>query len=145
MDSETILKALMIYIQTQKEKLFLLEKSDFNCGVEKAYNEIIGLVQPYIDEVIKDRHENETASDPVDHPSHYTDGNIEVIDFIADKGLVEGFCKGNVIKYVSRAGKKASAKLSELDKEIQDLQKARWYLDYLIQYYKNSQGKEEQE
>ena len=144
MDSETILKALIIYILTQKEKLSLLENSDFNCGAEKAYNEILRLVQSQLDE-IKGSHKDDSVSDPVDHPSHYTDGNIEVIDFIADKGLVEGFCKGNVIKYVSRAGKKASAKLSEQDKEIQDLEKARWYLDYLIQYYKNSQGKEEQE
>ena len=40
----------------------------------------------------------------VDHPSHYTDGKIEVIDFIEDKNL--GFHLGNAIKYISRAGKK---------------------------------------
>ena len=74
--------------------------------------------------------------DQVNHPAHYTDGNIEVIDYIEDKGLIEGFCKGNVIKYVSRAGKKESASLELLDKEIQDLEKARWYLDRLITYYK---------
>ena len=43
-------------------------------------------------------------NDNVSHPSHYTDGKIEVIDFIEDKKL--GFNLGNVIKYVSRAGKK---------------------------------------
>ena len=55
----------------------------------------------------------------VSHPPHYTVGGIEVIDFIEAKGL--GFNLGNVIKYVSRAGKK--------DDYLQDLQKARWYLN----------------
>lgn len=57
--------------------------------------------------------------DPVNHPSHYTYGKIETIDFIEDKGL--GFCLGNVVKYVTRAGHKNDA--------LEDLKKARWYLD----------------
>lgn len=65
--------------------------------------------------------------DMVNHPSHYTDGKIEVIDFIEDKHL--GFNLGNVIKYVSRSGKKKSlGKLSE-EKALEDLKKARFYLD----------------
>lgn len=59
-------------------------------------------------------------SDNVNHPSHYTDGNIEVIDFIEDKKL--GYHLGNAVKYISRAGKK------DPDKYIEDLQKAVWYL-----------------
>ncbi len=59
--------------------------------------------------------------DPVNHPSHYTDGKIEVIDFIEDKKL--GFHLGNSIKYIARAGKKDGTKI------IQDLQKAAWYLN----------------
>ena len=52
---------------------------------------------------------NETTNyDQILHPDYYTDGNIEVIDYIEDKNL--GFCLGNVIKYVSRAGKKDPAK-----------------------------------
>lgn len=78
--------------------------------------------------------------DNVNHPSHYTDGNIEVIAYIEDKGLIEGFCKGNIIKYVSRAGKKESASLKIDDKELEDLKKARWYLDYLIDYYERKKG-----
>ena len=66
-------------------------------------------------------------NDPVNHPSHYTDGNIEVIDFIFDKGLGRDFCLGNAIKYISRAGKK------DPSKEKEDLMKARWYLDRYIQ------------
>ena len=42
--------------------------------------------------------------DPVNRPAYYTDSNIEVIDYIEDKKL--GFCLGNAIKYISRAGKK---------------------------------------
>ena len=59
-------------------------------------------------------------SDNVNHPDHYTDGNIEVIDFIEDKRL--GYHLGNAVKYISRAGKK------DPDKYIEDLQQAVWYL-----------------
>ena len=64
-------------------------------------------------------------SDPVNHPSHYTTGKIEVIDFIDDKGL--GFCLGNAVKYIVRAGKKDPAKT------VEDLQKAAWYLNHYIE------------
>lgn len=65
-----------------------------------------------------------SANDPIHHPAHYTDGKIEVIDFIKDKKL--GFSLGNAVKYISRAGKKDPAK------EVEDLKKARWYLDRQI-------------
>ena len=58
--------------------------------------------------------------DPVNHPPHYTKGGIETIDFIEAKDL--NYRLGNVVKYVSRAGKKDSDPL-------EDLRKARWYLD----------------
>lgn len=64
-------------------------------------------------------------NDPVNHPSHYTDGKIEVIDFILDKKL--NFTRGNAVKYISRAGKKNP------EKEIEDLQKAAWYINKEIQ------------
>ena len=65
----------------------------------------------------------------VENPSHYNSGKIEVIDFIEDQKL--GFCLGNVIKYVSRAGKKDSSKI------IEDLEKAKWYLEREIKNLKN--------
>ena len=68
--------------------------------------------------------------DPVNHPKHYTDGRIEVIEYIEDKNL--GFCLGNAIKYISRAGKK------EKDKEIQDLRKAMWYIERRIYELENN-------
>ena len=52
--------------------------------------------------------------DNVKHPSHYTDGKIEVIEFIEDKQL--SYHRGNAIKYICRAGKK------DASKEIEDLQ-----------------------
>lgn len=68
--------------------------------------------------------------DEVQKPQHYADTKIEVIDYIEDKNL--GFCLGNVIKYVSRAGKKHSAGMSDKEKTIQDLKKAQYYLDRRI-------------
>lgn len=56
--------------------------------------------------------------DEVNQPAHYTSGGIETIDFIEAKQL--GYNLGNVVKYISRAGKKGS--------RLQDLQKAQWYL-----------------
>jgi len=63
----------------------------------------------------------------INHPSHYADGKIEVIDFIEDKKL--NFNLGNVIKYVARAGKK------DKSKELEDLKKAFWYLEREINNY----------
>ncbi|MBO7273521.1 MAG: DUF3310 domain-containing protein [Clostridia bacterium] len=59
--------------------------------------------------------------DNVNSPAHYTDGKIEVIDFIEEKGL--NFHRGNAVKYIARAGKK------DPKKEIEDLQKAAWYIN----------------
>jgi hypothetical protein len=57
--------------------------------------------------------------DPVNHPTHYTSGPIEVIDLI--EGFNLGFHLGNVVKYVLRSPLKGA--------ELEDLKKARWYLD----------------
>jgi hypothetical protein len=58
-------------------------------------------------------------SDPIDHPKHYTShpANIECIAVVEHLG----FCVGNAIKYLWRAGLKGDA--------IEDLKKARWYVD----------------
>ena len=68
-------------------------------------------------------------NDSVNHPSHYTDGNIECLDYIEDKlsfAEFQGFCKGNAIKYISRAGKKDPDKYSE------DLCKAAFYIERAV-------------
>lgn len=67
--------------------------------------------------------------DNVNSPSHYKDGGIETIDYIEAKGF--NYHLGNVVKYLSRAGKK------DPDKTLEDLKKARWYLDRHIQNLEN--------
>ena len=72
-------------------------------------------------------------SDPI-NPDHYTDGGIETIEYIRAKMSKEefyGYIKGNAMKYISRVDKK-SDKL--LDK-IQDLKKAQWYIDRMVQVH----------
>ena len=67
------------------------------------------------------------AFDPVNHPSHYTQGDIECIDAIdASMSTSEfrGYLKGNTMKYLWRYGLKGTG--------IEDLKKSRWYLDRLI-------------
>lgn len=64
--------------------------------------------------------------DMVNHPPHYTDGGIETIEYLRAKlspAEFRGFCKGNALKYLSRAGKKGD--------EDEDCRKAQWYLDQL--------------
>lgn len=65
------------------------------------------------------------SSEAVNHPQHYggADNPYEAIKVIEAWEL--GFCLGNTVKYISRAGKK--------DDVLQDLKKARWYLDREIQ------------
>jgi hypothetical protein len=67
-------------------------------------------------------------ADPVNHPDHYTVGGIETIDFIEAKLSPEefaGYCKGNIIKYLSRGRHKGT--------EAQDYQKAQWYCARLVE------------
>ena len=58
----------------------------------------------------------------VNHPSHYNQGKIEVIDAIEDWSL--GFHEGNIVKYVARSSHKGN--------RLQDLKKALWYIERLI-------------
>lgn len=84
-------------------------------------------VQTIAEKVVKAIEEPEVKVTPkeedvINHPSHYTRGNIEVIDFIEDQQLP--YHLGNVIKYIARAGHKGD--------KLEDLKKARWYLDRYI-------------
>ena len=69
------------------------------------------------------------ANDLVNSPPHYRVGGVETIDFIEAKDL--NYRLGNVVKYVSRAGKKDSD-------PVQDLEKAAWYLQREITARKNA-------
>lgn len=69
------------------------------------------------------------GKEAVNHPTHYNQGSIEVIDYIEDIGMGQDFCAGNAIKYLSRYKFK--------DKPLEDLKKAKWYIERLITYYEN--------
>ena len=64
------------------------------------------------------------VKETVNHPEHYNKG-IEVIDFIDSWNL--DFTSGNIVKYVARHKHK--------DSPLEDLKKAKWYLDRLIESY----------
>lgn len=70
-------------------------------------------------------------SDNVNHPAHYNNGKIEVIDYIEDKGF--GFNLGNAIKYISRAG------LKDKNKTVEDLEKAIFYINRQIALIKKKE------
>lgn len=72
-----------------------------------------------------------TVDNAVKHPSHYTQGRIECIDYILDKGL--NFPLGNAVKYITRAGHKKSSAMDDTAKTIQDLRKAIQYIEFEIE------------
>lgn len=73
------------------------------------------------------------AADPVRHPRHYTAGQIETIEIIKDSVPdFASFCMGNVLKYVIRHPHKGTP--------VEDLRKARVYLDWLIEYHDSGGG-----
>lgn len=74
------------------------------------------------------------TNDKVNHPSHYTTGEIEVINYIRDKlGADEftGYCIGNVMKYISRWRHKDG---------VQDLEKAQVYLNWAVESARNEKS-----
>jgi hypothetical protein len=79
----------------------------------------------YIDhrELEKKMEQKMSKEDPVNKPSHYNQGKFEVIEIIEDQKL--DYHLGNVLKYVLRSRYKG--------KELEDLKKARWYLDRKIE------------
>ena len=69
-------------------------------------------------------------NDNVNHPTHYTSGKYECIEVMKDiltEEQMKGFCLGNALKYLWRAGKKGDF--------IEDVNKAQWYLDYIEKMY----------
>lgn len=64
----------------------------------------------------------DVKDDPVNHPTHYTQYEHEVIELTSQLG----FCMGNAAKYILRAEFKG--------RKVEDLQKAMWYLEYAIEH-----------
>jgi cell division protein FtsB len=73
-------------------------------------------------------------------PAHYKAGdtNIQAIDIIELFEL--NFAKGSVIKYTLRSGRKSEQGYDQLTKEIEDLEKARWFLDREIERLRKKQS-----
>lgn len=95
-------------ISTEKE-LEVIEKSDVK------------------EDCCEKKMEDKAKEDKVNHPRHYDlpggGQTIDVIDDMLDDAEVEGYYKGNIIKYIARYKGKGGS---------ESLKKARWYLDKLI-------------
>lgn len=63
----------------------------------------------------------------VNNPTHYNIGSIETIEYLESLGISEDFALGNGLKYLSRYKFKNAP--------LQDLKKAKWYIDYLVKLY----------
>lgn len=78
-----------------------------------------------------------TQESKVNHPAHYTwlkeKCGVEVIDITRHMD----FCLGNAIKYLLRAGHKSEEGYSDKQKEVEDLEKAIWYIKDKIKQLKN--------
>ena len=78
-------------------------------------------------------------ADNVNHPTHYTShpSGVECIEITEHYS----FCVGNAIKYLWRAGLKKDGTLADIDKEIEDVKKAAWYVQ---RHLENLQKKKKQ-
>jgi len=87
-----------------------------------------------IEKAVDDSAPGQADHDPVSHPAHYTAGKVECIDAIesATVGLTGGaaYCTGDAIKYLWRWHRKGG---------VEDLKKARWYIDRLIKMAGNEE------
>ena len=100
----------------------------FFCAMFPTFNpqNLTGDVRFQVESVLLSRELSSTddkPGSPVDHPSHYggADNPYEAIKVIEAWRL--GFCLGNAVKYIARNGKKTGSDA------VEDLKKARWYLD----------------
>ena len=89
-----------------------------------GHTEIVNLLREAQDRAKKTKPETDKIN-----PEHYKTGGIETFDYLKAKLTAEqlkGFCKGNIIKYITRADQK---------NKKEDLEKAKWYLEKLIKEY----------
>ena len=103
----------------------------FNAMDNKMLDKIYGWYKE-LDQVTCENNEDnccnkESNADMVNHPSHYTQGGIECIDALkaatVSKTGIEAICTANAIKYLWRYEEKNG---------IEDVKKAKWYIDRLI-------------
>ena len=100
--------------------------------VEKIYGWYKELDQAACENAKAECCNKEPDADMVNHPSHYTQGGIECIDALkaatVSKTGIEAVCTANAIKYLWRYEEKNG---------IEDVKKARWYIDRLIKELEN--------
>lgn len=123
------------------------EKSVMNLSTRVSITNVDSIVmQNLMDNLVRFESDNEDfdrpAVDNVNHPSHYTShpSGVECIN------ITRHYCfaVGNAIKYLWRAGLKRDASMDGAQKEIEDLKKARWYINdriaQLEEIYQGSQA-----
>ena len=129
---ELIKEAENMYKQIDKAQLHLVNSRLNNdeegnksaiSEMETAMCNAMQLLKCFIE-----RNDKEQKSDSVNHPAHYTWlkelCGIEVIDITRHMN----FCCGNALKYIIRAGHKKDASLTDKEKQVEDLNKAIWYI-----------------
>ena len=117
-------------LQDMKNDTYIVKVGNECCNIVSNFlkkAEEISLISPTAKENNTNRCKGE--NDIIEHPAHYTQG-IECMDYIESHKL--NYARGNIIKYVTRAG------LKDASKEVEDLEKARWYLDREIERVKKA-------
>ena len=124
-----------LYYGLTKNKIYDVIKKDWTSyEIENDFGKICSYTNALFEVVTEDEMTKPNINDILDnveHPSHYCRGGIECIDAIeASLGKDEftGFLRGNIIKYVWRYKDKNG---------LEDLKKAQWYLNKLIEVVKN--------
>lgn len=95
---------------------------EFNAMMRERAKQALGTAKP--------------KADPVNHPAHYKFAGFEVIEILEaalPASWFQGYCLGNVFKYLFRFPKKNG---------LEDVKKAAWYLQRLIQKMEETDGKE---
>lgn len=106
------------------------ERKSLDDATEEEWNEYHGKMKPWTDKGFK-YPKMEINNDAVNHPNHYTNRSMEAIDIIEmiidiEKNPKVSYAMSNVLKYMLRFRAKG--------KPIEDMKKARWYLDRMIKH-----------
>jgi len=109
---------LQEYSETIEDRMIRLRDLAKRIEIVRPNNLPEGMTVAEAEEIVADVNQAIARHDSVNHPTHYTSGGIETIDFIEAKKL--GYNLGNVVKYITRAGHKGN--------QLEDLRKAQWYL-----------------
>ena len=115
-------KARASYLQehgeTIEDRMIRLRDLAKRIEIVRPNNLPKGMTVAEAEEIVADVNQAISQHDSVNHPTHYTSGGIETIDFIEAKKL--GYNLGNVVKYITRSDYKGN--------KLEDLRKAQWYL-----------------